>query len=169
MKTIGQIRRERLALLQDERKLSFAAINEHLGRSRRDGTLSQIANQAPNSKTGKPRQMGDEQARELETVFKLDVGWFDTDPFIDELLTRINRLESELVERDANGQWPFKLTSSDVYFSLPDIERERIEALVVSMVHFFMARNQATGSADKDASDAREHGKSHGILNPLHN
>lgn len=80
MKPIGQIRRERLKQLLSVGNLSFADLNQLLGRLRRDATLNQIAQAAPNSTTGKPREMGSVQARAIESKLKLPEGWFDTDP-----------------------------------------------------------------------------------------
>lgn len=83
MKVIAQIRRERLAQLVRETGLTYADISVRLGRSRRDATLSQIANAAKNTRTGRPRQMGDDQARALEAAFDKPQGWFDADPDLD--------------------------------------------------------------------------------------
>ncbi|MDR7331743.1 hypothetical protein [Roseateles asaccharophilus] len=80
MKPIGQIRRERLKELLSVGAISFADLNSWLGRLRRDATLNQIAQAAPNSTTGKPREMGSGQARAIETKLGLPEGWFDTDP-----------------------------------------------------------------------------------------
>lgn len=79
MKTVEEVRRERLAELRKEVG-SLVAMNERLGLTSRDSTLSQLANGAKNSKTGKPKEMGSRLARELETAFKKPVGWMDTDP-----------------------------------------------------------------------------------------
>ena len=45
---------------------------------RSDSTLSQIRTQAPHSKTGKPRVMGDDMARKIEDKLGLERGWMDT-------------------------------------------------------------------------------------------
>ena len=64
---------------------SLAQLNEALGLDRTDATLSQIRTQAPHSKTGKPRVMGDELARKIEEKLGLEVGWMDTPPTYAEL------------------------------------------------------------------------------------
>ena len=56
---------------------SYAALNRALGRGDRDATLGQIGNAAPDSKTGKPRQMGKTLARAIEAKLNLPVGWMD--------------------------------------------------------------------------------------------
>lgn len=80
MKPIGEIRQLRLKQFVTQSGMTFAEINSRLGRNRRDATLSQIAQAAPNTTTGKPRRMGDSQARLLESTFGLPTGWFDSDP-----------------------------------------------------------------------------------------
>lgn len=79
MKTVEEVRRERLAMLRKEAG-SLVALNEKLGLSARDATLSQIVNGAKNSRTGTPKQMGSKMARELEAACGKEVGWMDTDP-----------------------------------------------------------------------------------------
>lgn len=88
MRTIGEIRRLRLRALLDEHAITVAELGARLGRTRRDSTLSQILNGAPDSKTGTPRQMGEAQARLIETKFDKPVGWMDRDPDFDALLLR---------------------------------------------------------------------------------
>lgn len=68
-----------------ERHGSIAALNLALGMEKTDATLSQIRTQAPHSKTGKPRAMGDEKARDIENKLGLERGWMDTSPTYTEL------------------------------------------------------------------------------------
>lgn len=65
MKTIEEIRLDWLSRLI-ERHGTIAALNEALGRARTDATLTQIRNMAPNTRSGKVRNMGSELAREIE-------------------------------------------------------------------------------------------------------
>lgn len=76
MKTIEEIRRDWLLLLID-RFGSLARLNEALGRARTDATLSQIKNQARDSKSGNPKNMGSPLAREIEHQLGLDRGTLD--------------------------------------------------------------------------------------------
>lgn len=85
MQTVSETRRTRLAILVRRYGDSLANLNEALGLSRTDATLSQIRTQAPHSKTGKPRVMGDELARKIEEKLELDEGWMDTPPTYAEL------------------------------------------------------------------------------------
>lgn len=79
MKTIEEIRREWLLVLID-RYGGLAPLNEALGRTKTDGTLSQIKNQAPNSTSGKPRVMGSDQARDIEAKLGMARGTLDHPP-----------------------------------------------------------------------------------------
>lgn len=116
MKPIGEVRQLRLIQLLKQTGLSYAAINERLGRSRRDASLSQIVNAAPNTSSGKPRRMGDRQARTLELVFDLPVGWFDSDP--DSRPAAIERLSGGVV-------WPFESVQPAEIAAL-SAERKRV-------------------------------------------
>lgn len=62
----------------------LAELNDRLERSRTDATLSQIKNQSPHHKTGKPRGMGDDIARDIEEKLGLEEGWMDTPPTLAE-------------------------------------------------------------------------------------
>jgi phage repressor protein C with HTH and peptisase S24 domain len=76
MKTINEIRR--LNLLEAIARLGTAtALAERAGLSA--AYLSQIKNQQPESKTGKPKSMGDEAARKIEVALGETLGWMDVD------------------------------------------------------------------------------------------
>lgn len=79
MKTVEEVRRERLLLLLKEYG-TLVAINEKIGLTKRDSTLSQIVNSAKNSRTGKGKEMGSPMARKLEAACGKAPGWMDTDP-----------------------------------------------------------------------------------------
>jgi hypothetical protein len=79
VQTIDKTRRQRLELLIQEYG-SIAALNVALGMDRTDATFSQIRNQAVHSKTGKPRAMGDDLARRIESGLRKPEGWMDTPP-----------------------------------------------------------------------------------------
>ena len=79
MQTIDVTRRQRLAELA-ARYDKLADLNTAVGFERTDATLSQIRTQAPHSKTGKPRMMGDDLARRIEHNLGLEHGWMDTPP-----------------------------------------------------------------------------------------
>jgi hypothetical protein len=107
MQTIDVTRRERLAQLAT-RYPKLADLNEALGFERTDATLSQIRTQAPHSKTGKPRTMGDDLARRIEERLGLERGWMDTPVSIydrDETATLLH----EVMESLPKDQWPTAL------------------------------------------------------------
>lgn len=76
METAAENRLKRLLALRD-RYVSIAALARALHRSPRDATLSQIITRAPDSKTGKPRQMGSILAKQIEKALSLPIGWMD--------------------------------------------------------------------------------------------
>jgi hypothetical protein len=84
VKTIAETRRARLQMLLDKHG-TLAAINDLIELPRTDATLSQIKNQSPHHKTGKPRSMGDDMARRIEEKLDLETGWMDTPPSYSEL------------------------------------------------------------------------------------
>lgn len=74
MKTSNEIRRENLALLVTAAGgvTAFAAL---IGKSQ--SQVSQWLNASPDFKTGKPRQVSDPSARQIETACRLSRGWMD--------------------------------------------------------------------------------------------
>lgn len=79
MQTIDQIRHARfLELLNDSESGSVKAMAERIGVSA--AQVSQIKNRSPHSKTGKPRNIGDEFARRIEEAYAKPVGWMDSHP-----------------------------------------------------------------------------------------
>jgi hypothetical protein len=104
MQTIAETRRQRLAMLVREHGDSLATLNEALGMDRTDATLSQIRTQAPHSRTGKPRAMGDDLARRIEERLNLAVGWMDTPPE-DLYETHNERLRHMVRVMEAMPEW----------------------------------------------------------------
>lgn len=74
MKTIAEIRLGNLAILVEEFG-SQDALAEKVATS--PVYISQLLNQTPDSKTGKPRQVGDPLARRLESNCSKEIGWMD--------------------------------------------------------------------------------------------
>lgn len=77
MRTVEEVRRTRLQKLKAEFG-TYANLNELLGKTRTDATLSQIANKAKDHKTGRVRELGSEQARRLEQACGKEPGWMDS-------------------------------------------------------------------------------------------
>lgn len=81
VQTIAETRRQRLQMLIAQYG-SLATLNDQLDLPRTDATLSQIKNQSPHHRTGKPRSMGDDLARKIEAKLNLPEGWMDTPPLL---------------------------------------------------------------------------------------
>ncbi|MET3232236.1 UNVERIFIED_ORG: SOS-response transcriptional repressor LexA [Burkholderia sp. 1263] len=76
MKTNDEIRRDNL-LIAIKRLRTAVALAEKADVSA--AYLSQIKNQTPESKTGKPKAMGDDVARKIEIALGESLGWMDTE------------------------------------------------------------------------------------------
>ncbi|MBR7961215.1 S24 family peptidase [Burkholderia vietnamiensis] len=74
MKTIDEIRRDNLQIAVS-RFRTAAALAEAAGVA--SAYLSQIKNRTPESKTGKPKSMGDDVARKIEAALGEQEGWMD--------------------------------------------------------------------------------------------
>lgn len=79
MKTVEEIRHDWLLILI-EKHGNLANLNAKLERARNDATLQQIKNKAPNTRTGAPRCMGSDIAREIEEKLGLERGTLDHPP-----------------------------------------------------------------------------------------
>lgn len=108
MKTVEQVRRERLLLLLNEEGVgTLVAINKALDLDARDSTLSQIKNQSKSSHNAEPKVMGSKMARQIERAFKKPEGWMDTDPDL---------------------EWPFMTISPQTFRQLDDRLKGIVEA-----------------------------------------
>ena len=136
VKTVEQVRRERLAILVKEAG-SLVAVGKQLGLSARDSTLSQIKNQSKSSHTEdqtKVKVMGSPLARRLEAAFGKPEGWMDTDPDL---------------------EWPFMTISPQVYRALDERLKGIVEASARSALQDLMRGEALTGPPRSDApSDA---------------
>jgi len=141
MRSINEVRRLRLKMLKEEQG-SWAEINEKLGRLRGDSTLNQLANAAPNSKTGKPRNLGDELAELLEETFAKPRYWFDLDPDFERCLDEL-RAAHHIAEPRATYRvnWPFQRVQRERYDRLPAAEKLRIEAYIEGSVAAWESMN----------------------------
>jgi len=93
MKKIDEIRRENLLkavkMAGSATKLAQMADISAMA-------ISQIKNQSPDSKTGKPKSMGDAIARKIERAVGKEEGWMDTDPDFEELKKYIEEQQISL-------------------------------------------------------------------------
>jgi DNA-binding transcriptional ArsR family regulator len=76
MKTIDEVRRQRLAMLRDECD-GVGKLAERIGKSQ--SQVSQWLNASAHSETGKGRGMSDDICRDIENTLGKPRGWMDTD------------------------------------------------------------------------------------------
>ncbi|MBY0498297.1 MAG: hypothetical protein K2P74_01610 [Nitrosomonas sp.] len=94
MDTIEETRLKRLHILKDELRnecKTDAAFAEKIGKS--ESQLSQWIKRSPDSKTGKPRNISSQIAREIEILCKKPRGWMDQ-PVVDETKRFLDALET---------------------------------------------------------------------------
>lgn len=103
MKTVDEVRRERLRMLREEVGGRLSDLNRRTDKSSTDATYSQILNSSPDSKTKKPKEMGSDLARNLEEKMGKPRGWMDTDPAFDAYewpFKRIDESKVRALDRD---------------------------------------------------------------------
>lgn len=103
MKTVEEVRRERLQLLREEFG-SLSALNAKLELSARDSTLSQYLNQSKGTKTGTPKVMGSPMARRLEQACGKEVGWMDTDPQLEAAAAAYEAIAAQVMQQGAGAE-----------------------------------------------------------------
>lgn len=146
MKTVEENRRDWLEALIAERG-SIAELNIQLERDRTDATLSQIKNQSPHHKTGKPRTMGSDVARDIEVKLGLERGSLDY-PIVRRTTHGADH-QTLLVQEPAapayvaKVKWPFKSIKESDWLSIPEQTREIIEQQVKSLVPMFDVNEKA--------------------------
>ena len=93
MQTVDETRRARLRMLVDQHN-GMANLCECLGYARNEtSTLTRILNgNVRHDRGGKPYNMGEPLAREIEEKLGLPVGWMDTPPTYEELDPMISEL-----------------------------------------------------------------------------
>lgn len=115
MKTIEETRRDWLLFLIAKHG-TIAALNDALGRPSTDATLSQIKNMAPNTRTGAPKNMGSNLAREIEEKLGMPRGTLDHPPPSSEAdAAFVHRVEEEVAR-----------------YAVPDHVQQAILTLIVS-------------------------------------
>lgn len=92
VKTIEEIRYENFLSLVEEAG-NVARFAERMKKSY--GQFSQLKNKSLESKTGKPKEIGSKQAREMELVFGREIGWMDHEP-MDQEAQAFKNLPSEV-------------------------------------------------------------------------
>ena len=131
MQTIAETRRLRLGELRTQFR-TWVAINKKLQLSARDATLSQIWNRAPDSKTGRPREMGTPLARRIEDCCGLPKGWMDTPPVSP---------TSEHRSQPPRDPWPFASIRYGRFENLTSDQKQDLEDLVEHQIAKFETKN----------------------------
>lgn len=132
VRTIADIRHANLLLLI-HRVGTVKSLAEKLDRSY--GQVSQLKNRSKHSKTGQPRDIGDDMARHIEARLDLQVGWMDQDrhnawapaAVVDLLAAREPTPHLPMA-------WPFRRVSPAAFFKLSETDRGRVEGYVESLV-----------------------------------
>lgn len=132
MKTVTDNRRDWLEHLISEMG-SIAALNIALGRSKTDATLSQIRNQSPHNKTGKPRTMGDKIARSIEEKLGMTIGCMDYP------VGQVASATSNLAQENkgpyvVQPPWPFMTITPFDWLSISALKKQFIEEQIKAMI-----------------------------------
>lgn len=114
MKPVEETRLERLRELVAEFG-SLAALNRATGKRDTDSTYSQILNGSISSTSGRPKLMGSQMARQIETAVGKPNGWMDTSP-------------------EALGAWPFSSVSLSDVALLSEPDRRDLETTIKRFV-----------------------------------
>ena len=124
MKTVEEIRLDRLRDLVAEAG-SIANLNRAAKRNERDATISQILNRWA-GKSGKPKELGSDMARELERAMDKPRGWMDNLP-------------------EETAEWPFTEVSPAQYAELSEAERGKVEERALMLIE--ARRNKSRADA----------------------
>jgi hypothetical protein len=148
MKTAEENRRAWLDKLIQEYG-SIANLNNKLDRDRTDATLSQIKNQSAHHKTGKPRAMGSDIARDIEVKLGLERGALDYPPNHGQGAALIKRVESVFRVNEPvptaylADEWPFKTIRPADWRSLPLEQRDLLELQIRALLPLVEAHGTA--------------------------
>lgn len=133
MKTVEEVRRERLQMLRTEFG-TWSALNEKIGLIARDSTLSQYLNQSKGTKTSKPKVMGSVMARRLEEACGKEIGWMDTDPALTgETGGQIAMQEFQALRDKLRAEVLAELQASAPSTGLSDEDRRRVAEVQAAM------------------------------------
>ena len=133
MRTIDEIRRENLELAIHRLGGKAVALANAAGIA--SAYISQIRTRAPDSKSGKPKALGDEAARKIEAALGEPTGWMDSPH------TGKADAAPQPSLRDT-GLWPFTAQLSD-FERLKPQEREHLDAVVSKFIAGCLAEQTA--------------------------
>lgn len=141
MKTVEENRRDWLVALIEQHG-SIAALNIKLDRDRTDATLSQIKNQSTHHKTGKPRTMGSEVARDIEEKLGLERGALDYPPQPTAEASHLMAAEP-IAQYKVHPAWPFKSINQHEWMSIDEVMRDMLEQQIRALVKNSNLENKA--------------------------
>lgn len=144
MKTAEENRRDWLEKLITESG-SIASLNTRLDRDRTDATLSQIRNKSAHHKSGKPRNMGSDIAREIEEKLGLERGTLDYPPVRanDPRPGGLRVAEASPPHYGEPANWPFLTVSPDEWARIPRPKQEFLEEQIKALVPLIEANSKA--------------------------
>lgn len=137
MKTVEENRRDWLEMLIAVHG-SIAELNIKLERDRTDATLSQIRNKSPHHKTGKPRTMGSDVARDIEEKLGLEIGSLDYPPALPSHVVERQQIQSVQEPKGAYRnplcEWPFLTIKDTEWISIHPDTRKLIEQQIRALI-----------------------------------
>jgi len=126
MRTVEEIRLERLRDLVKEAG-SIANLNRKANRNERDATISQILNRWA-GKSGKPKELGSDMARELEAAMDKPRGWMDNEAL-----------------HEMRASWPFQNIDPGQFERLNDRQKGEVEGRILAMLEKPQLGNSPVG------------------------
>lgn len=84
--------------------------------------------------------MGDDQAQALEQAFGKPAGWFDRDPYIDQIEARFREVTDK---QSTYNIWPFRRIDASRVTRLDDQTRARLEDALLGVLAVFELEKRA--------------------------
>lgn len=137
--TVQETRHANLLALIEQHG-SIQQLAARVGRSH--SQISQLKNRVRHSKSGRPREVGDDLARAFEAALGLPRGWMDRAPPRPEPPAAVM-----VAEESPTYGWPFRRVSPAAFASLSAEDRARVEGFIESLVLAHNERHPTDGSA----------------------
>jgi len=135
MRTIDEIRRENLELAISRLGGKAIALANAAGIA--SAYISQIRTRAPDSKSGKPKALGDEAARKIESALGEPAGWMDAHH-------SEQTSDPAQATRSEGVAWPFTAMRSD-FDRLTPQEKATLDAVVGTFIAGCLAAQPLAG------------------------
>lgn len=132
VKTITKIRHDNLLILI-KRAGKIQTFADRVGRSH--SQISQLKNRSPHSKSGLPREIGDDIARLIESTHELPEGWMDVEHEDGNLTGGLPpTVVQEPIAPYVVRSWPFTRVTLEQIQSLPSYELALIEGYIARII-----------------------------------